>query len=133
MLMIRAAERTRNITYAIRDISVLAKEVEKKKKVVCLNIGDPNKFDFDTPAHLKRAAIKAMNNRCNYYADSQGVEEALDSIVKCNKKLGMHTDEKSVMVLSGVSEGIQICTAAIANPGENMVIPRPSYPFIPLP
>ena len=53
-----AAERTKNVRYAIRDIAVLAKQIAKKKKVISLNIGDPNKFDFRTPPHLISAVIE---------------------------------------------------------------------------
>ena len=56
-----AAERTKNVKYAIRDIAVLAKQVAKKKKVISLNIGDPNRFDFKTPALLRSLAIWDKN------------------------------------------------------------------------
>jgi alanine-synthesizing transaminase len=127
-MKIAAAERAKNVKYAIRDIAVIAKQVEKEKKLIYLNIGDPNKFDFDTPRHLKDAAIAAINNGHNYYTDSQGVKEATEAILKDNKRMGIDSDESSVMITTGVSEAVNICTAALVDRGENMIIPRPSYP-----
>ena len=126
--MMKAANRTKNVKYAIRDIAALAKQVEKEKNVIYLNIGDPNRYDFDTPKHLKKALINAVNKRHNYYADSQGMNEAIEAIVKHNKKIGIETDEKSVLITFGASEGINISIASLLNRGENMIISRPSYP-----
>ena len=47
---IKPASRTKDITYAVRDIVVLAQETARTgKEMLYLNIGDPNKFDFRTP------------------------------------------------------------------------------------
>jgi len=49
---IKAAERTKKVTYAVRDVVVKAKEIEGKgKKILYLNIGDPPVYDLDTPDH----------------------------------------------------------------------------------
>lgn len=128
MQPIKAAERTKDVKYAIRDIAVTAKEVAKTKKVIYLNVGDPNKFDFDTPKPLKKAVSEAMKNGHNYYSDSAGVDEALKAIAEFNNKLGIECTDKSIMISTGVSEAIQICIAALMNRGDNMLIPRPSYP-----
>ena len=53
---ITPAKRTKNITYAVRDIVVLANEVAKSgKEMLYLNIGDPNIYDFEPPKHLVEA------------------------------------------------------------------------------
>jgi len=127
--MIKASERSKNVKYAIRDIAVLAKQVEKEKKVLYLNIGDPNRFDFDTPDYLKKAVINAMNSGNNYYADSIGIREAVEALVKYNNNLGITTDAGSVMFTTGVSEAINVFIASIINSGESMLIPSPSYPL----
>lgn len=122
------AERTKNVKYAIRDIAVLAKQVAKKKKVISLNIGDPNKFDFATPKHLIDAVTKAMKQNKNYYADSKGEEEAIDAIANCYRRIGINVLNSDVLVTNGVSEAIGMCIAAFFNKGDNVLIPRPSYP-----
>ena len=61
---IKAAKRTEGVTYAIRDIVVLASEVAKTgKEMLYLNIGDPNIYDHRTPQHVIEAAYKAMNEK----------------------------------------------------------------------
>ena len=66
--MFRATERVRSIEYAIRDVIAYAREEERKgKKIIYLNIGDPVKFDFDTPRHVKEALIKAVKDGYNSY------------------------------------------------------------------
>ena len=50
-----------NIKYAIRDVVRSAQKVEKQgKKLFYFNIGDPDKFDFDTPEFLKEALVEAI-------------------------------------------------------------------------
>ena len=57
--MIQASDRSKGISYAIREVVVPAQKLEKKGyKILHLNIGDPIKYDFDTPKHMK----KALNN-----------------------------------------------------------------------
>src|SRR3989338_4999119 len=123
-----AAERTRNVKYAIRDIAVLAKQISKKKKVISLNVGDPNRFDFRTPPHLIKAVEKAMKQNKNYYADSAGEEEAIDAIADFYRSKGVNVLNSDILISFGVSEAIGMCIAAFFNPGDNVLIPRPSYP-----
>lgn len=123
-----AAERAKNVKYAIRDIAVLAKQVAKKKKVISLNIGDPNRFDFKTPSHLIKAVHKAMKQGKNYYADSAGEEEAIDAIADFYQSKGISVLNSDIMITFGVSEAIGMCIAAFFNRGDNVLIPRPSYP-----
>ena len=55
--------RTSGVEYAIRDIMLRAKEYEKQgKELIYLNIGDPVKFGFRTPDHIKSALIEAVKN-----------------------------------------------------------------------
>ena len=59
--VIKPAVRTENITYAVRDVIILASEVAKTgKEMLYLNIGDPNIFDFEPPKHLIEATYDAM-------------------------------------------------------------------------
>ncbi|HUL38695.1 MAG TPA: alanine aminotransferase, partial [Methanomassiliicoccales archaeon] len=56
-----ATKRAMNIDYAIREVTVPARELEKSGvKVVKLNIGDPNKWDFETPPHVRNALCRAV-------------------------------------------------------------------------
>ena len=72
------AVRTENITYAVRDIVVLANQVAKTgKEMLYLNIGDPNLYDFAPPKHLVDATYQAMLKNLNGYAPSSGINEAI--------------------------------------------------------
>jgi len=74
--MFQVADRVRTIKYAIRDVLAQAKQLERKgKKIIYLNIGDPAKFDFDTPDHVKQALTKAVEEGANWYAPSEGLPE----------------------------------------------------------
>ena len=81
--MIKASNRSQVISYAIREVVLPARELEKKGiKVLHLNIGDPNKYDFDTPQHMKDALFEATNQGHNGYAPSEGDFELRQAIIK---------------------------------------------------
>ena len=58
--------RRQPIKSPIRDLLKIAKEVSATKKIYPFNIGDPNKFDFDTPQYLKDALIEEVKERTGY-------------------------------------------------------------------
>src|SRR5262245_49657616 len=124
-----AALRLSNVKYAIRDLACVADEVAKQgHKILPLNIGDPINFDFQTPAHLIEAVYKAMRDGKNGYAPSPGIKEALDSIRGEAARKGI-TTVQDVFVTAGVSESVDICLAALLNPGEDILTPSPDYPL----
>ena len=127
---VKPTERARTIEYAIRDVIVHAKRVERTgKKIFYLNIGDPNAFDFDTPPHIKQALIKAVEEGANAYSASEGLPELREAI--CQKERRVNSVEVSaedVIVTSGISEGIQMVLAALVEPGDEILLPGPTYP-----
>lgn len=126
---ITPATRTENITYAVRDIVVLANQVAKTgKEMLYLNIGDPNLFDFEPPKHLVEATYKAMLKNLNGYAPSSGIKEAVDAIEKEAERKGI-TNVHDIFVTTGASEAIDICLTALVNDGENVLTPTPGYPL----
>ncbi len=130
MATIRPTERVRSIEYAIRDIVVHAKQVAKSgKKVYYLNIGDPVAFDFDTPEHIKQALMKAVQSGANAYAPSEGLPELRQAISQKEKRVNdIEVSADDVIVTSGISEGIQMTMAALINPGDEILLPGPTYP-----
>ena len=124
-----AAQRLDKVRYAIRDLASVADEVTKQgHKVLSLNVGDPNIFDFQTPAHLIEAVYKAMRENRNGYAPSPGIPEALESIRAEAARKGI-TTVQDVFVTSGASEAVDICLTALVNPGESILTPSPDYPL----
>ncbi len=123
------ASRTANITYAVRDVVVLAQQVAATgKEMTYLNIGDPNRFDFATPPHIIEAVHQAMlDNRCGY-APSSGLEAARQAIIDDARRKGAR-DIQDVFVTTGASEAIDLCLSALLEEGQNILTPMPGYPL----
>jgi alanine-synthesizing transaminase len=126
---IAAASRLDNVRYAIRDLACIADEViQQGHKVLALNVGDPNIFDFKTPDHLIEAVYKAMRDGKNGYAPSSGIKQALDAIRGEAARKGI-TTVQDVFVTTGVSETVDLCLTALLNPGDDLLTPCPDYPL----
>ena len=128
------AERTKNITYAIRDIVVKAQQLEQQgRKVLYLNIGDPPVYDFDTPQHIKEHLIRKINDtkgKVARYADSMGIKEAREAVAKfLTERRSVPAATDDIVLTTGGSEGITLAIAALVNPGENLLVPCPGYPL----
>ena len=125
----KVSNRISNVEYAIRDITLHAKQYEKAgKKIIYLNIGDPVKYDFPTPDHIKQALIDAVNSNFNYYADSEGILELRQAIVKKESQKGLSISVEDVLVTNGISEGLDMVTASIVEPNSEILMPGPYYP-----
>ncbi len=123
------ADRTANVTYAIRDIIVLADQVKKTgKSMYYLNIGDPNVYDFSTPPEIIETIHQAMLDNKNGYASSIGETFATDAIARDASAKGIRNIQ-TIFVTSGASEAIEICLSALVNEGENFLMPTPGYPL----
>lgn len=126
----KPALRTHHIEYAIRDIVIVAEKVkETGKKIFPLNIGDPCKFDFQTPPELIEVVTKAMRDNHNGYSPSNGIEEAIEAIRKEAVELKGIKNIQDIFISTGASEAIEICMSALINRGENILIPSPGYPL----
>jgi len=108
----------------------VAKEVERSgKKVIYLNIGDPAKFDFQPPAHVRKALTGAVESGCNYYAASEGISTLREAVAEKEKKTNsVPISNEDVIVTSGISEGIQFLMGALVQPGDEILVPGPTYP-----
>jgi len=126
---IEPAKRTTGITYAIRDIVVLAEQIAKTgRKMLYLNIGDPNAYDHKTPKQIIEAVYKAMLENKNGYSPSSGIKIALEAIEEDARRKGIKNIQ-DIFITTGASEAIEICLTALLNPGENVLIPEPGYPL----
>ena len=126
---ISPAQRLDNLRYAIRDLAAVADDVIRQgHKVLQLNVGDPNAFDFVTPPHVVEAAYRAMRDNKNGYAPSLGIPEALEAIRAEAARKGISTVQ-NVFVTNGAGEAVDACLTALLNPGENVLTPSPDYPL----
>jgi alanine-synthesizing transaminase len=117
-------------TYAIRNIVAEAKKVEAAGRTVkYLNIGDPIPFGFKTPPHLVAAVERALDDGQNGYGPSPGIQGAREAVAADYTARGVPTTADRVILTSGTSEGIEIALNALANPGDEVLVPMPTYPL----
>ncbi len=127
---VRVSARVRGFVYAIRNIVAEAKKVEAAgRRVRYLNIGDPISFGFETPAHLIAAVERAMRDGHNGYTSSMGVEPARVAVADEYVRRGVPTTPDRVILTSGTSEGIELALGALADAGDEVLIPTPTYPL----
>jgi len=128
--MIRASKRSQGISYAIREVVIPAQELEKQgHKILHLNIGDPNKYDFDTPQHMKDALYQAAQDGHNGYTPSEGYLELREAIAHREKKRNnVFYSPDEVCITTGVTESLQILLEASLDPNDELLIPGPTYP-----
>ncbi|HOO77619.1 MAG TPA: aminotransferase class I/II-fold pyridoxal phosphate-dependent enzyme [bacterium] len=125
---IKPASRTRNVSYAVRDVIVIADQAAASgMEMTYLNIGDPNKFDYRTPDHIVEAAFRAARGNFNSYAPSSGIPEALEAIERdlADKRIPapLYT-----FIGTGATEVIDISLTSLVEEGENVLVPCPGYP-----
>jgi len=127
---IPVAERVRGFSYAIRNIVAEARKIEASGRTVrYLNIGDPIIFGFQTPPHMIEAVERAMHDGDNGYAPSVGILKAREAVAAECVQRGMPMHPDRVVVTSGTSEGIELALTALAGPGDEVLIPVPTYPL----
>ncbi|HID19306.1 TPA: aminotransferase class I/II-fold pyridoxal phosphate-dependent enzyme [Candidatus Bathyarchaeota archaeon] len=115
--------------YAIRDIMIPASRLEAEGvKLIKLNIGDPNKFDFDVPEHIKEALQEAVAEGYSSYAPSQGDEELREAVADREKRKGADVEASDVVITHGISESIYLLFGSLLEAGDEALIPGPSYP-----
>ncbi|WP_125141164.1 aminotransferase class I/II-fold pyridoxal phosphate-dependent enzyme [Clostridium transplantifaecale] len=100
--------------------------VSEMKGAISLGVGEP---DFDTPWHVREEGIYSLEKGRTFYTSNAGLKELKVEI--CNYlKRRMHVEydfNKEVLVTVGGSEAIDIALRAMLNPGEEVLIPQPSY------
>ena len=129
MKKIESAKRLDDFSYAIRDVVAVANEMERRgDKITYLSIGDPPKYDFDTPTHIKEALNEAILSGKNLYVDSAGIYELREAIAKYESKNHGKISTENVLISSGVSEAIYFIYGSLLNPNDEILVPGPSYP-----
>ncbi len=100
--------------------------VAKMKDVISLGIGEP---DFDTPWHIREAAIYALEKGKTHYTSNLGLIElrrAISKYVEKNFSVG-YRPEDEILVTVGVSEALDLAFRALINPGEKVLFHQPCY------
>ena len=96
------------------------------KDVISLGVGEP---DFDTPWHVRDEGIYSLEKGRTFYTSNSGLKELREEI--CNyldRRYQVSYDwHHETIVTVGGSEGIDIAMRAMLDPGDEVLIPQPSY------
>ncbi len=124
------AARIHGFTYAIRNVVAEARKVEAAGLAVrYLNIGDPIPFGFHTPPHLIEAVDRAMRDGHNGYTASVGITSAREAVAAEYESRGMPVGVDRAILTAGTSEGIELALGAMADAGDEVLVPTPTYPL----
>lgn len=100
--------------------------VSEMPDAISLGIGEP---DFDTPWHIRDEGIYSLEKGRTFYTSNSGLKELKVEI--CNylcRRFGLEYDyQKEVIVTVGGSEAIDIALRAMIDPGDEVIIPQPSF------
>ena len=99
------------------------------KDVIGLGAGEP---DFDTPAHISKAGIDAIQSGFTRYTNVDGVNELKDAVIaKFGRDNAIRYERSQVLISSGAKQTIYNLCMAVLDPGDEAIIPAPywvSYP-----
>lgn len=128
--VVEVAQRLQKIRHPTRDVVPTARKVagEAGPEMIWLNIGDPNAYDFDTPGYVKKALVRALENRMGGYADSSGYKPLREAVAESNRRKGFDSPAEKILVTSGTSEATNMLYGAMLNPGDGVLVPSPCYP-----
>ena len=107
----------------IRKFFDIANQMEE---VVSLGVGEP---DFDTPWHIRDEGIYSLEKGRTFYTSNSGLMELREEISRyLERKCRVSYNAASqVLITVGGSEAIDLCMRAMLNPGEEVLIPQPSF------
>ncbi|WP_215828448.1 pyridoxal phosphate-dependent aminotransferase [Pelorhabdus rhamnosifermentans] len=123
----KLAKRMDEIPFSgIRKVFEQVAELSKQgKNIINLCVGRP---DFDTPVHIKEAAVKALQSGQVHYTSNYGLERLRSAIVKkLYEKNGLTYQESQVIVTIGANEGVALSMMANLNPGDEVIIVEPAW------
>ena len=100
--------------------------VSEMPDAISLGVGEP---DFDTPWNVREEGIYALEKGRTFYTSNAGLKELREEI--CNylaRKMNLHYDPmKEVLITVGGSEAIDVALRCMCDPGDEVLIPQPSY------
>ncbi|WP_367566995.1 aminotransferase class I/II-fold pyridoxal phosphate-dependent enzyme [Lacrimispora sp.] len=100
--------------------------VSEMKDAISLGVGEP---DFDTPWHIREEGIYSLEKGRTFYTSNAGLKELKVEICSyLSRRFGVSYDsDHEVMVTVGGSEAIDVALRAMLDPGDEVLIPQPSY------
>lgn len=110
------------------EILAKAKQLERSgRDIVHLGIGEP---DFDTPAHIREAAKKALDDSFTHYGPSAGLPEAREAIARHQtKRQGYEIGPERIVVTPGGKPIMFFTILALVDEGDEVLYPNPGFPI----
>lgn len=129
MTDLRLADRMAGLgTETAFEVLAKARDLERQgRSIVHLEIGEP---DFDTPEHIKDAALRAMREGQTHYTPAAGLLEAREAVadhVEAVRKVPV--DPSEVVITPGSKPIMFFAILALVNPGDEVIYPDPGYPI----
>ena len=111
----------------ISGIRKIADTVMRMKGVIRMDIGEP---DFDTPKHIRDAAITALNEGFTHYTDAPGILELRRAVAdKLKKDNNLEYDaESEITITCGGIGGLFSTLQTLVNPGDEVIVSDPAWP-----
>jgi len=110
------------------EVLARAKALERQgREIVHLEIGEP---DFDTPAHIKEAAKRALDAGATHYGPSAGLPELREAIAKqIAETRGIEVSPDEIVVTPGAKPIMFFTILALVNRGDEVIYPNPGFPI----
>jgi aspartate aminotransferase len=125
--MTKLADRTKLIKPSVT-LAIAAKAGKLRSEgvdIVNFSAGEP---DFDTPEHIKAAAVEALRKGMTKYTDVKGIEPLREAIAqKYQKEYGLTYRKEDIIVSCGAKHSIYNLLQAVVNPGDEVLIPAPYW------
>src|SRR5262245_54747352 len=125
--MTKLAERTALVKPSVT-LAIAAKAGKLRAEgvdVVNFSAGEP---DFDTPEHIKAAAVEALRKGMTKYTDVKGIEPLRGAIAaKYAREYGLTYRNDEIVVSCGAKHSLYNLLQAVVNPGDEVLIPAPYW------
>jgi aspartate aminotransferase len=110
------------------EVLARARALERQgREIVHLEIGEP---DFDTPAHIKEAAKRALDANATHYGPSAGLPELREAIAKHTAETrGVPVSPEQVVVTPGAKPIMFFTIMALVDRGDEVIYPNPGFPI----
>lgn len=114
------------LNYPKSGIRVMFDHASKYSDAINLSVGEPN---FETPDHIRAAAINAINEGLTKYNPNAGLYELREAIAeKYSIEYGYKLEAENIMVAVGGMEAVFLALATVIDHGDEVIIPDPAYP-----
>jgi aspartate aminotransferase len=99
----------------------------RRKRVISFAIGEP---DFNTPEHIKEAAIQSLRNNNTHYVPSAGIRELREACAEYAGKLrDIEITPEMITILPSAKQVISLAVLTCMDPGDRVIYPNPGYPI----